>query len=240
MANRATTSHVLKVGESLTVIDCGGSFSQRFLQEGFDPLKIDRVIITHTHPDHVAELPILIQMLKLLKRAEPVEFFLPEEFVEPFLNYLPSMYLFREGFPFEMKVTGYREGTLVEGELSIRAIANSHLAKYADVGASKGINNRGQAFSLDIRVGEKKLFHSGDIGSYDDVRSHLDNHDYVVIESAHLCLDDLFKDAPRLKVGQFVVSHVVSEKAVEQIERKAKEAGVNNLIVAKDGERLDL
>lgn len=240
MANRATTSHVLKVGESLTAIDCGGSFSQRFLQEGFDPLKIDRVIVTHTHPDHVAELPMLIQMLKLLKRTEPVQFFLPEEFVEPFLRYLPSMYLFRENFPFEMKVVGYREGTLIEGECTIRAIANSHLAKYADEGEAKGLANRGQAFSLDIRVGERTLFHSGDIGSYQDVRPHIDNHDYVVIESAHLCLDDLIADAQRLKVGQFVVSHVVSEKAVEQIERKAREAGVSNLIVAKDGERLQL
>ncbi len=240
MANRATTSHVLKVGESLTILDCGGSFSQRFLQEGFDPLKIDRVIVTHTHPDHVAELPMVIQMLKLLKRTEPVEFLLLEEFVEPFLNYLPSMYLFRESFPFEMKVRGYREGMLVEGGCTIRAIANSHLAKYADAGANKGMTSRGQAFSLDIRVGEKTLFHSGDIGSYTDIRSHIDDHNYVVIESAHLCLDDLIADAPKLHVGQLVVSHVVSEKAVEQIERKAKEAGVNNLIVAKDGERLDL
>ncbi len=240
MASRATTSHVLQVGESLTVIDCGGSFSQRFLQEGFDPLKIGRVIITHTHPDHVAELPMLIQMLKLLKRTEPVHFFLPEEFVEPFLGYLPSMYLFRENFPFEMKVTGYREGMLVEGDLPIRVIANTHLAKYVDEGKAKGLANRGQAFSLDIRVGKKSLFHSGDVGSYADVRPYLDNHDYVVIESAHLCLDDLCKDAPSLRVGQFVVSHVVSEKAVEQIERKAKEAGVNNLMVAKDGERLGL
>lgn len=240
MANRATTSHLLKVGESLTVIDSGGSFSQRFLQEGFDPLKIDRVIITHTHPDHVAELPMLIQMLKLLKRTEPVEFFLPSEFVAPFLAYLPSMYLFKENFPFEMKVTGYREGILVDSACSIRAIANSHLAKHADIGATKGLANRGEAYSLDIRVGDKTLFHSADIGSYQDVRPYLDNHDYVVIESAHLCLDDLFKDAPLFNVGRFVVSHLVSEKAAEQIERKAKEAGLMNLIVAKDGERLEL
>src|SRR5512138_2792165 len=80
-AERATTSHVLKIGESLNIIDCGGSFCQRFLQLGFDPLQIDRVFVTHTHPDHVAELPLCIQMIRLLKRDRPVEFYFPEEFV---------------------------------------------------------------------------------------------------------------------------------------------------------------
>lgn len=239
-AERATTSHVLKVGESLNIIDCGGSFCQRFLQLGFDPLRIDRVFITHTHPDHVAELPLCIQMIKLLKREKPVEFYFPEEFVEPFMNYLPSMYLFPHRFPFEMKVIGYSDGFVYDGPFYLKAIANPHLEDSLEKVAGQGYTNRAQAHSFDILVGDTSLFHSADIHSYHDIKPYVDGHDYVILESAHIDLDAVFEHVLSANVGQFVISHIVSDEKAVEIQQKVQEQGIDNLVIASDGIELEL
>lgn len=239
-ANRSTTSHVLKIGDSLNIIDCGGSFCQNFLRKGFDPLEIDRVFITHSHPDHVTELPLLIQMIKLLKRGRPVEFFLPEEFAGPFLEYLPAMYLFRDRFPFEMRVVSIGDNPVADGSFRLQAQRNNHLEKNVSVARERGYPNLGQSFSLDITVGTKTLFHSADIGSYDDVKEQIDHHDYVTMESAHIDVGSSFNHARLLDVGTFVITHIVSDEEADSIWEEAKARGIANLVLATDGLELEL
>ena len=77
-ASRANAGYLLKTGDSLSLIDCGGGVTSSFLRAGFDPLKIDRVFISHTHPDHCCELSLVIQMVYLAGRTEPLDVYLPE------------------------------------------------------------------------------------------------------------------------------------------------------------------
>ena len=55
------------------LIDAGGSTYQRLLKAGLDPQTLAGVLITHTHPDHINSLPVLLFSMYLAGRHnEPV------------------------------------------------------------------------------------------------------------------------------------------------------------------------
>ena len=103
VADKATSGYILKDTDSYTLIDCGGGIVQSYLKRGFDPLKVNRIFISHTHSDHVCELPLFLQLVYLRKRTEKIELYLPEEFIKPFRTYLKSLYIFEERIPFELQ-----------------------------------------------------------------------------------------------------------------------------------------
>lgn len=70
--DRTTTMLAVESGESIVLIDCGGDAVQRLLAAGLDPRRIDLLILTHEHPDHVCAFPLLVQKLWLGKRGRPL------------------------------------------------------------------------------------------------------------------------------------------------------------------------
>lgn len=70
--NRTTTMLAAECEGSVVLIDCGGDAVQRLLAAGLDPARIDLLILTHEHPDHVGAFPLLVQKLWLLKRRRPL------------------------------------------------------------------------------------------------------------------------------------------------------------------------
>ncbi len=238
--NRGSSGYVIRTGESLALIDCGGSVCQNFLRAGFDPTKLDRIFITHTHPDHVVELPLLVQSLYLSSRKSPVDLYLPEEFVDSFEQMLQAMYIFRSRFKFELRIVGYDDQFTFEGPFSLKAIANSHLRKYAPFVSQAGSPSRLQCFSYDININGKSLFHSGDVGGFEDVEPYLQGHDYAVLEAAHLDVDRLLHFAQASRVGQYVITHLQSDEQGLEIARRARIAEIANLVVASDGWRVEL
>lgn len=59
----------LESGESIILVDCGADPVQRMLANGLDPRRIDLLVLTHEHPDHVSGFPLLVQKLWLAKRG---------------------------------------------------------------------------------------------------------------------------------------------------------------------------
>ena len=211
-ANRGSSGYVIEAAGTVALIDCGGSVCQNFLRSGFDPVHLDRIFITNTHPDHVVELPLLIQMLKLAGRKNPVDLYLPEEFVDSFERMIDAMYLFRSRLPFELRTVGYEDRFTFEGPFFLRAIANNHLQKYAPFVTELGLPSRMQCFSFDLAINGKRLFHSGDVAGFEDVAPHLQGHDYAVLEAAHLDLDKLFAYAQTGNVRTYVITHLQSDE----------------------------
>jgi len=239
-ANRATSGYLLKVGEDLSLIDCGGGVTSSFLRRGFDSLDVSRVFVTHTHPDHVTDLPLFIQLTYLNGRTEPLDLYLPAEFVSCFRQYLTGVYLIEDKLPFDLNLIAYREGPVYEGSFTLTAIGNQHLSGYAEFIDNLGLPNRMECFSFRIDIGEKTVFYSSDIASYDDVRSHLEGRDVVVLESTHLDLDEFFRHAPAMKVGRFVITHLGTDRDVASINQMAAKAGLANLVTAVDGLEIDI
>lgn len=69
---RTTTMLAFEAEGSVVLVDCGGDAVQRLLAAGLDPGRIDLLILTHEHPDHVGAFPLLVQKLWLAKRGRPL------------------------------------------------------------------------------------------------------------------------------------------------------------------------
>jgi len=80
---RGNSGYVLDVDGRLFQFDCGGGVSRAFRSAGFDPLQVDGIVISHTHPDHIGDLPLYIQMEYLAGRTELLTIHLPEEALAP-------------------------------------------------------------------------------------------------------------------------------------------------------------
>lgn len=239
-ANRACSGYVLKTGQSLSLLDCGGGVTSSFLRRGLNPLDVDRIFISHTHPDHVIELPLFLQLLHLKKRAEPVSIYLPGDFVEPIRRFLPAVYIIEDKLPFELDVAGYDEGFEYNGAFKLKAVGNKHLKAYRELIEANQLPNKMQCCSFDIEVDGKKIFYSADIATYDDVRSHLDGKDVVVIESTHVDLGQFIEHARTISVGRWVITHLGTDKEVSEINRMISKAGLENVTTAIDGMEISL
>lgn len=79
---RTTTMLALESGESIVLIDCGADPIQRMLAGGLDPRRIDLLILTHEHPDHVSGFPLLVQKLWLANRGRDLDVLGPARALE--------------------------------------------------------------------------------------------------------------------------------------------------------------
>lgn len=64
-AERDNTAFALDLGSSATLIDCPGSLPQKLKRVQVDPLKVDSILVTHVHPDHINGLASLVHSLFL-------------------------------------------------------------------------------------------------------------------------------------------------------------------------------
>jgi ribonuclease Z len=55
------------------LIDCGGRAYSQLLRAECDPLRINTVLLTHNHPDHIYGVPAFLFHLWLAKRTAPVD-----------------------------------------------------------------------------------------------------------------------------------------------------------------------
>lgn len=76
------TCLAVKGSASQLLIECPGSPVQKLLKAGFDPMKVNTLIITHRHPDHIYGLPSFIQTLGLLGRTKKLEIIAPSDTID--------------------------------------------------------------------------------------------------------------------------------------------------------------
>ena len=238
--SRSCSGYVLQVGESLTLVDCGGGVSASFLRCGFDPKAVKRVFISHSHPDHVCDLPLFIQMIHLSRRTNPLDIYLPDEFVVPFQIMMRAMYLIPERFAFPLSVYGYEDGFEFRDSFHLKAIGNSHLQRLKYDIQRLGLANKMQCCSFKIDVSGKSLLYSSDIGDLGDIAPHMDGCNYVVTELTHVDLDEFFTFASRLGETKFIITHLSDNSTTDELLDGAKVTGMSNLVVAEDGMTLPL
>jgi len=234
-AGRNSSGYLLKTGDSYSLIDCGGGVTRSFLKTAADPLIVDQIFISHTHSDHVCELSLFIQLIYLEGRSKRLDVYLPAEFVGIFEKYLYAVYLWQERMPFELKLIGYEAGLEFENGFMLKAYNTNHLKRYAEDIGPLDIPNKMQCHCFQIQVGDKRLFYSADLDSFDDVKDHLNGNDYVLIETTHIDIEEFLIAVPDYDVGQFVLTHLGSPAEVEQIRQAIRKHAVSNVVIAEDG-----
>jgi ribonuclease BN (tRNA processing enzyme) len=58
--------------ETTILVDCGATSLTAMKQQGFDPLRVDAVVVSHLHADHFGGLPFLILDAQFRRRTAPL------------------------------------------------------------------------------------------------------------------------------------------------------------------------
>jgi ribonuclease Z len=77
MHDRHPSAQVVRYDDFCCLIDCGEGTQERLRPAGVKPFKINTILITHLHGDHVFGLPGLLSSFTHLKRTEPLTIFGP-------------------------------------------------------------------------------------------------------------------------------------------------------------------
>jgi ribonuclease Z len=70
--SREPTMLALHGASSTVIIDCGGNAVRQLQRLGIPLDSIERVVLTHEHQDHTSGFPLLVEMLWLAGRREPL------------------------------------------------------------------------------------------------------------------------------------------------------------------------
>ena len=240
-ADRVNAGLALSVDKRVILLDCGGGVSAAFRRHWFDPLAVERVIITHTHPDHISDLPLFVQMLYLAERREPFVIHLPSEALSYIQDYFQALYLLREKLPFEVEFLPIPKETDIRADgVIIHPIPNTHLHGYRSLIEEYRLPNKMQCYSLLISVDNKTILYSADLGSERDVLPYVKNLDLLVIESTHIDVGRLFQAVVDNNVRRVLLTHLTETYDGEAALAAARKAGLDNVTLAADGMRIEI
>lgn len=238
---RLSSGYVLQFGNSLYQFECGGGISTAFRQAGFHPLEVEAIFISHTHPDHISDLPLYIQMQYLAGRNRPIEIYLPEEAVADIKTCFRALYLLPEKLPFNINFIPIDKSSeiLLDG-LNITPIANSHLDGYRELIAEYNLPHKMQCYSFLITANQKSILYSADLGSEKDLIPYLKNLDLLVTESTHIDIANLFDAIIENDVKKVILTHIDESYDPKEALGLARKNGIDNLMIAEDGMKISL
>lgn len=238
---RKGSALLLHGGSETVLIDCGEGVTQSLIERNCHVNAISRIYLSHTHPDHVAGLPMLLQWMKLGKRTAPLyivcdgrnHVWLHETLRGMFL--IPSLWDFRVAF------LDFSESDGPGSEqLSITASENTHLAGAHHLAEEYGIT--AASYSFHAQWGGEEVFISSDIGSLDDIKPHLSRARVAIVEGTHVDIDSLLTFCGEWPDLRFFITHISPEldSRIESLKGRVKKEFGWRLSFAYDGMEAEL
>jgi len=233
---RNASSYLLDLGDRDVLLDAGEPVSATLARRDFDWSRLHGIVITHTHADHCGGLPMLVQQLHLSGRTNPLDIYGPPEYVERLREHWGVHYLLHEAMKFEVRPHALEPGVPFElCGVSFLPSPTQHLQPAAGKVAEFGYPNRCEAFALRMQVDAVALFYSGDVGSFDDVRTQMDGCLLCVLDSTHVDLGDIMAWAADHPKTELILSHVVPGFDEQTLAADLRRRGVQNVALAVEG-----
>ncbi len=170
---RSSPGHLVRCGEAAVLVDCGSGTFRGVLCAGRAPETLDACLVTHLHPDHIADLlPLLFRLRNEAKKTGPRELRLfgppgTADYVEA-LARLHAPYLEHDAFT--LSVEEGEGGEFVIGELAISPFPVAH-----------GVAAVGYVFTDE---GGAKVVYSGDTGLSAELIRRAAGADLLVAEAS--------------------------------------------------------
>jgi len=232
----ASSSYIVELSGRVLLFDAGDGVSSALRRCGVDPRRIERIFLSHLHPDHSMGLPLLIQMNFLLKRVEPLTVFLPAEAAEGFQHLLDLTYLFRHKLGFELQIVKIERGFCFEDhDIKVLAHPNKHLVGHREYLGQSNLANRMECSSFTIEVEGKKIVYSADLGGLEDLLPILPATDLLVIDGMHIVLEQLPAIALQHGIKRVMLTHLPENFDFDSARESIAKAGYQHLLKASEG-----
>lgn len=241
--DRGSSAYLLEVDGRGFLFDTGEGVSQALLRFGKNPNAVERIFLSHFHPDHVMGLPLFIQMVYLLKRTAPLAIYYPEEGKAGLEALFDLTYLLRNRIPFPLEFhTIGANPVFADGQVTVSAHLNTHLCGYAQAIKDGGYPNKMQCYSYLIEAGGRKIVYSADLGSASDLEPLVEGCDLLITESLHVGFQQLFETAAVKGVKKVLLTHMSDEQfsRPEEFATLGQKKGIKEVSIARDGLTIDL
>lgn len=239
---RRATSFLLEVNNKLLMFDCGWGSGTNCLEAGYPLEKIDHLLISHPHSDHMGNLMNIIQSIVVQglyfpekKRTEPFHIHAYKGFRQNYETLRSIMFPERIE-PFEIKITEYLFNSTEIDDLIIQARQVRHGENYFN------------AVGWRLQFRDKVFVFSGDSGYTDELVKLAFSADLAIIEMG-VSLKEFQKDGPRpnhlgplecaeiaAKAGvkKLVLSHLNDTEDYKESEKEIRKKFTGEIIFAQD------
>lgn len=236
--HRACSSFLLILDDKLYQFDAGEGFSSSVLRHRIKYNDIEKIFISHLHPDHITGIFLELQMMYLARRKKPLDIYVPHEALTGLEKAVDLFYLFKEKFPFRFVFKPIRPNPVFRDKgFSLYAYPNMHLIGNKSLIEKKRKPNRMQSYSYMLNIGGKRVLYSGDIFSENDLVDLLEDVHTLIVEGLHIDFTSLAEMCASRNVKRLVLTHLEERlfNRPGRLFRIADGAGVKKLIIANDG-----
>lgn len=233
--HRRHASLVVEEGERRMLIDAGEGTAAALLAAGIEPESISRIVITHTHADHVSGLPMLLQGMHLARRSAPLQISVPPGRVQWFRDWLRGMYIFHEKWSFPFQVQQYGDIAITGDRLRVVPFVNRHLEGVRELALRYDVPAEAYSIHLSSRCCSAVV--SADVAAIDDVAATAAACDLLIVDSTHVDQDEILAFAIQHERITVICTHIPPElesSIAAREERSAREAG-GRVLYAFDG-----
>jgi ribonuclease BN (tRNA processing enzyme) len=241
VGNRKPSALLLESGDSRVLFDAGEGVCSSLIALNSDINAIDRIYLSHTHPDHISGLPLLLQSMHLGNRQKPL-FIVADQRIHVWLqSMLHGMFLVPSRWDFEVRFVNLSFIDFPEvSSISVSSVENTHLDRARPVAEEFGLT--AACYSFLIHTDGQHIFLSSDIGSIQDVREHAKSVSTAVIEATHVSMEELFAVVDENPQAEFVFTHIPPELEVqlEDLRKAARIRFSERVRFADDGFELHL
>lgn len=237
----ACSCYLLQAGRQRILFDIGDGANSAMKRLDLDPRRINAVVISHLHADHVMGLPLFIQWSYILKRRSRLDIFVPSEAVAGIKSLFDLTYLYPHKLSFPIQIHPLDPGDDFSiGPLKIKAHPNSHLQRHRRLLDGLNKPNQAQCYSFVVQAARRRLVYSSDLGHVADLAGILAAADLLVIEASHVDFAALGALLRTAGVARVLITHTDLGFDFPAARRKLLRQGVRQILPAREGLELDL
>src|SRR6056297_1416441 len=112
---RNHTSIYLNYKDENILIDCGEGTQRQFRKAGLNPCKVNRLLISHWHGDHILGIPGLLQTLALSGFKKGLGIYGPKG-TKKFTKEMLKSFVFAEKYSLDIEEVSGRSGKFIDTE----------------------------------------------------------------------------------------------------------------------------
>jgi ribonuclease BN (tRNA processing enzyme) len=238
---RVHSSFLIKEKENIALFDCGEGVSAALAKLEIPVRKINSIIISHFHADHIAGLPLLITQMKIYRREEKLTLFVHHSLVETLKTLLRLFYHFPDKMNFELEIIpfDFDEEFNLFGNIKVLARQNKHLFdKYGDEESGK-VSFVSSGFLICNQI--NSIYFTSDISSPDELNLFKDKSpNFLITEAAHISIDDIIENYQLSKYTRVFLTHYPSDLKERFFEKIESAKLAETILLSEDGMEINI
>jgi ribonuclease BN (tRNA processing enzyme) len=221
------------------LLDCGAGALHRLAQFALPWHQVSHVVLTHFHPDHFGELPMLVFALRHATdapRTDPLVILGPPGTVRLVKALAQSFgeWLLDPGFPIGILDVRDGEAFPLNAEVSLETCRVPHTP---------------ESVAVSVTAPEGRLVYTGDTGPSDELARWAQGCNLLLAECSlpdalavdiHLTPHQAGELASAARAGRLVLTHFYPPVETDDPARRAGERYQGRISVAKDGDRFTI